>query len=239
MSLPPITKSKGNATHDIESLRVQREDRGMSRWTALLLLAVLVPPAAAQAPRNIRVAVDFRQTAEQGRDAVQGGGSVIITERGNVRPRAGIGAESTERRVRRSTGIFTLVQDGGESLLTVATQVPVQQVAFYRDYATGAGYLATGVAFRDVGTSLKVQASLAPGNQVRVRLTPRISYVAADGSGALEFTEAVTDLVVPSGRPVVLGGSTTSTHTVLRQLLGIGRERDVTETTVVLTATAQ
>ncbi len=64
--------------------------------------------------------MDFRQTAEQSRDAVQ---------------------------------------DGGESLLTVATQVPVPQIACYRDSATGAGYLATGVAFRDVGTSLRVQAA--------------------------------------------------------------------------------
>ena len=211
----------------------------MSRWAALLLLAVLAAPAGAQGSRNIRVAVDFRQTAEQGRDTVQGGGSVIITERGGVRPGAGGGVESTERRVRRSTGIFTLVQDGGESLLTVATQIPVQQIAFYRDYAAGAGYLANGMAFREVGTSLKVQASLVAGNQIRVRLTPRISYVAADGSGAIEFTEAATELVVPSGRPVVLGGSTSETHTVLRQLLGVGRELGVTETTVVLTATAQ
>ncbi len=72
-----------------------------------------------------------------------------------------------------------------------------------------------------------------------MRLTPRISYFAADGSGAIEFTEAATELVVPSGRPVVLAGSTGESHVVLRQILGVGRERDVTETTVVLTATAQ
>jgi len=209
------------------------------RWLALLMLALSSASVAAQSLRQIRVAVDFRQSVEQSRDAVQGGGSVIITERGSVRPRAGVGGESTERRVRRSSGIFTLVQDGGESVLTVATQIPVQQVAFYRDYATGAGHLATGVTFRDVGTSLKVQASLVAGNQIRVRLTPRISYVSPDGSGAVEFTEAATELVVPSGRPVVLGGSTSETHAVLRQMLGVARERSAGEATVVLTATAQ
>jgi type II/III secretion system protein len=210
----------------------------MTPGLVLLVVLVLVAPAQAQGPGNIRIAVEFRQAAEQSRDAVGGSGSAIITERGRRRPRAGVGADGIERRVRRSTGVFTLVQDGGESVLTVATQVPVQQVAFYRDYATGAGYLATGVVFQDVGTSLKVQARLVPGNQVRVRLTPRISYVAPDRSGAIEFTEAATELVVPSGRPVVLAGSTTETHTVLRQILGIGRERATAETTVVLTATA-
>ena len=207
----------------------------------LVLVLSLVVPGAAQGTRQIRVAMDFRQTAEQSRDTVQGRGSVIITERGSARPRAGVGAESTERQVRRSSRVFTLVQDGGESTLTVASQIPVQQIAFYRDYATGAGYVATGVTFRDVGTSLKVQASLLPGNQVRVRLTPRISYVSADGAGAgiVEFTEAASELVVPSGRAVVLAGSTTETHAVLRQLLGVSRERAAGESMVVLTATVQ
>ena len=195
---------------------------------ALALLTAAIP-AAAQGPRNIRVAVEFRQTGEQSRDAVQG----------TVRPRAGVGVKSIDRRVRRLTGVFTIVQDGGESTLTVATQVPFQQLAVYRDYATGAGYLASGVTVREVGTSLKVQAALRPDNQIRVRLTPRISYFAADASGAIEFTEATTDLVVPNGRPVALGGATSETHAVLRQILGIGRERTASATAVVLTATAQ
>jgi Bacterial type II and III secretion system protein len=213
----------------------------VNRWLALALVVALSTPAAAQGSRQIRIAVDFRQTTEQSRDAVQGGGSVIITERGGVRPRASMGAEGTARRIQRSSGVFTLVQDGGESTLTVASQIPVHQIAFYRDHATGAGYVATGVTFRDVGTSLKVQASLLAGNQVRVRLTPRISYVAADGIGAglVEFVEAATELVVPSGRPVVLAGSTTETHAVLRQVLGVSRERAAAESTVILTATVQ
>jgi Bacterial type II and III secretion system protein len=225
----------------LKSTPVRRDDASVNRWLALALVVVLSVPAGAQGSRQIRVAVDFRQTTEQSRDAVQGGGSVITTERGGVRPRAGVGAESTERRIRRSSGIFTLVQDGGESTLTVASQIPVQQIAFYRDYATGTGYVATGVTFRDVGTSLKVQASLVAGSQVRVRLTPRISYVVADGTGAgiVEFAEAATELVVPSGRPVVLAGSTTETHAVLRHLLGVSRERAAAESIVILTATVQ
>jgi hypothetical protein len=212
----------------------------MRRWAGPLLLAVFVTaPAGAQGLPTIRVAVEFQQTAAQSRDAVQGSGSVIITERGSVRPRGGLGADSTERRIRRSSGIFTLVQDGGEALLTVATQVPAQQVAFYRDYATGAGHVATGVVFRDVGTALRVQASLMPGQRIRVRMTPRISYIAPDGSGAIELVEAATELVVPSGRPIVLAGSTRETHAVMRQILGAGRERGVAETTVTLTATVQ
>ena len=77
------------------------------------------------------------------------------------------------------------------------------------------------------------------GNQICVRLTLRISYVSPDGSGAVEFTEAATELVVSSGRPVLLDGSTGETHAVLRQMLGVARERSAGEATVVLTPTAQ
>jgi hypothetical protein len=208
---------------------------------ALVLLAALavVLPAVAQTPRQIRVDVQFRQTGTQSRDAAGATGGVIITERGSVRPRGGAGAGSTETKVQRSSGVFTLVQDGGESTLMVTSQVPYAQIAFYRDYATGAGRLATGVVFRDVGTSLKVQASLLPDNRIRVRLTPTISWFSADGAGTIEFTEATTDVIVPNGRPVVLAGSTTETHAVTRQILGIAREQSASETTVVLTATAR
>mgnify|MGYP001603952608 CR=1 FL=1 len=209
----------------------------------LLLMTILIPvwPGAVQAQgqRLVKVAVEFRQVGTQSREAVQGGGRVIITEKGSVRPKGGVAADSRQTRVTSSTGIFTLVRDGGESTLTVATQVPYPQVAFFRDYATGAGYVATGVAFKDVGTSLKVRATILPGNQVRVSLTPTISHFSADGSGAIEFTEAATELVVPSGRPVVLGGATTQMHEVTRQILGFRLEQGGSETTVVLIATVQ
>lgn len=205
----------------------------------LLAAAALALPARAQSPRMVRVDVQFQHTAVERGEAVQGRGGVIITERGTVRPRARIGAGSTDTRTRQSTGIFTLVQDGGESTLTVATQVPYPKVAFYQDYATGAGHLVRGVLFRDVGTSLKVRATLLPANQVRVRLTPSISWLSADGSGAIEFTEAATEVVVASGQPLVIGGSSTQTHAVTREILGIGARDGSSTITVVLTATAQ
>lgn len=207
----------------------------------LTLMGVTALPLAggAQSTRMVRVDVQFQHTGVQSDEGVQGRGGVIVTERGTVRPRGSIGAGSTETRTRQSTGIFTLVQDGGESTLTVATQVPYPQVAFYRDYATGAGHLMRGVVFRDVGTSLKVRANLLPGNQVRVRLTPSISWLSADGSGTIEFTEAATEVIVASGQPLVIGGSTTQTHAVTREILGIGARDGSRTTSVILTATTQ
>ena len=212
----------------------------MSSLLTLVLLAALFAgcpdPVGAQSGKQVKVVFEFRRSASQNRGAVEGGGRVVITDRGGTRA-SGVGVDSTQRRTQTSTGIFTLVQDGGESTLLVASQLPYPQIAFYRDYLTGAGYVATGVQFKDVGTSLKVRATILGSNQVRVRLTPTISWYSVDTAGVIEVNEASTELVVPSGRPVVLGGATTQTHELTRRILGYRVSESGTETTMTLTAT--
>jgi hypothetical protein len=211
----------------------------VARVLALVLVLLATPSghAHAQSGKQVRIALDFRHSSAQNRDAVGGSGRVVVTDREGARASGRVGVDSTQRRVHTSSGIFTIVQDGGESTLLVASQVPYSQVAFYRDYLTGAGYIATGVQFRDVGTSLKVGAAILPGNQVRVRLTPTISWFSADRSGVIEVAEASTELIVPSGRPVVLGSTTTQTHELTRRILGYRAGEISTETTMALTAT--
>jgi hypothetical protein len=218
---------------------------GVHFQNPILALVVLIsisawPPALlAQVGQQVKVSVEFQQTGSHSEQAVAGSGSVVITKRGSVQPSGRLGARNRQSTVKRSTAIFTLVQDGGESILNVARKIPYQQVAFYRDYATGAGYIAGSVVFHEVGTSLKVGATILPGNQVSVRLTPRISYFSPDRSGAIDFTEASTELVVPSGQPVSLGGTTTAMHDVTRRILGFGDRSSMSETNLFLTATIQ
>jgi hypothetical protein len=214
-------------------------------WRIVLKLAValsfVVGVAARSEPqgrRQIKVLVESQQSGTQSQEGVQGSGSVII-RRGNVQPSGRVTAGDRRTTVQRSTGIFTLVQDGGESILSVATSVPYSQAAYYYNYAAGGGYIQRQVVFTDVGTSLRVSAGILPDNQIRVRLTPRISYFSADRSGAIDFTEATTELIVPSGQPVSLGGSTTNMHEITRQILGYRDRSSSNETNLVLTATIQ
>ena len=214
-------------------------------WRIVLKLAValsfVVGVAARSEPqsrRQIKVLVESQQSGTQNQEAVQGSGSVII-RRGNVQPSGRLTAGDRRTTVQRSTDIFTLVQDGGESILSVATSVPYSQAAYYYNYAAGGGYIQRQVVFTDVGTSLRVSAGILPDNQIRVRLTPRISYFSADRSGAIDFTEATTELIVPSGQPVSLGGSTTNMHEITRQILGYRDRSSSNETNLVLTATIQ
>lgn len=191
-----------------------------------------------QTRRHIKVVLDSQQTENLNRDTVQGSGSVIIS-RGTVNPSGRIIANDRQTTVKRSSGIFTLVLDGSESILTVATRVPHNQLGYYHNYALGIGYIESRIVFNDVGTSLRVNASTLPDGQIKLRLTPRISYFSVERPGAIDFTEAATEIIVRNGQPVSLGGSTSSMHELTRQILGYRDRASSNETKLTVTATIQ
>lgn len=201
-------------------------------------LIVGVSVGESQTRRHIKVVLDSQQTENFNRDTVQGSGSVII-RRGTVNPSGRIIANDRQTTVKRSSGIFTLVLDGGESILTVATRVPQNQIGYYHNYALGIGYIESRIVFNDVGTSLRVGAKTLPDGQIKLRLTPRISYFSVERPGAIDFTEAATELIVPNGQPVSLGGSTSNVHEITRQILGYRDRASSSETNLAVTATIQ
>lgn len=220
-------------------MRESKANLGL-RVTVAVISLVLGMPAigSAQSRRHIKVLVETQQSGTSNQEAVQGSGSVII-RRGTVHPSGQLTAGDRQTTVQRSTGIFTVVLDGSESILSVATQVPYSQTAYYYNYAVRRGYIQQQIVFAEAGTSLRVSANTLPDNQIRVRLTPRISYFSAERSGAIDFTEATTELIVPNGQPVSLGGSTTQIHEITRQILGYRDRASSGETSLMLTATIQ
>jgi hypothetical protein len=207
---------------------------------ALCAALAAAAPAAAQAPRNVRVSVDFAQRAQDSRQGVQGGGGVIIREqRGQVRARgqAGVGVEDTTTRVTRSSGLFLVVADGASGTLMVAQEIPQPEIAFFYDYALGRGYVAQGVAWQRVGTGLAVRPTLLPGSQIKVQLAPWLSYFTPGGGGSVELVEAATELVVPAGRRVQIGGASSELHSLTRRILGYHSRDAAGETAIFLTAT--
>ncbi len=132
-----------------------------------------------------------------------------------------------------------MVVDGGESILRVATRVPQSEIAYYYNRALGVGAIERRVVFTDVGTSLRVSAAALADGQIQLRLIPRISYFSAERPGAIDFTEAATELLVPNGQPVTLGGSTANLHEITRQMLGYRNRASSDEIGLVVTATIQ
>jgi hypothetical protein len=214
------------------------------RITALALGAVLalVAAAGAQSGRHVKVLLEFTQQAQGSRQGVQGRGGIVVEERRGhprARGRGGLAMEDTTTRVTRSSGLFTVVQDGGVGSILVAQDVPYPQVAYYHDYATGQGHVTRGVAWQRVGTALAVRPVILPGNRIRVTLTPVLSYFTPGGGGTIEVVEAATELIVGSGGRVQFGGGTGSLHAITRQVLGYRSEQASEETALTLTATIQ
>ena len=192
----------------------------------------------AQVGRNIKVVVDTQQSAVSSQETVQGTGGVII-RRGAPQPSGRIIANDRQTKVQGSSAIFTLVRDGGESILSVATRVPESELVYYYNYAAGAGYIERRVFFTDVGTSLRISAAVLPDGQIRVKLVPRISYFSAERTGAIDVNEAAIELIVPSDQPVELGGTRSDLHEVTRQVLGYRNRASSSETSLRVTATIQ
>jgi type II/III secretion system protein len=182
-----------------------------------LALGGFVARAESPSGRFVKVVLEVKQQAQGSRQGAQGTGGVIVEEpRGDVRarPRGGLAVEDTTTRVTRSTGLFTVVEDGGVGSLMVAQEVPSQQVAYYYDYATGRGYVTQGVTWQRVGTGLAVRPVVLAGKQIRVTLTPVISYFTPSGGGTIEVTEAATEVVVPNGRRVQIGGASSGSRQI-------------------------
>ena len=209
-----------------------------SRLAAAIVAALVSIAAGAPGNRQVKVSIEFRQTGTDDQTDLQGSTRIVIHD-GRVGSGTRLGTESRTTKVTRTSGIFTIVQDGGDSTLNVAQRVPYEDVQFYRDYARGGGYAVRGVAFENVGTALKVHADVLPDRQIRLRLVPSVSYYSADGSGAIDFTDAATELVVVDGKPVTIGGGTTETEEVTRRILGYGSSRSKNESSILLRAVLQ
>ena len=198
-----------------------------------LLLAAL--PSAGQSGRQVKVVLEFEQRGQETRQGAQGRGSVVIQD-GKAR---GVAVEDTTTKTTRTSGVFMVVQDGGTSSMMVASDVPYTVVGWFRDYATGQGYVAQGTAWERVGTTLAVNPTILANGQIRVRLVPQVSYFTAESGGSVEFNEAATEVIVPNGRPVRIGGGTRGINQVTRQILGYREQQGSSESSFVLTATIQ
>ena len=206
----------------------------------LLVIALILTtgmPAAAQTGRQVKVVLEFQQQSQASRQGAQGQGSIVIEDGKKPRVRGGLAVEDTTTRTTRTNGVFTVVQDGGTAGMMVASEVPYTAISWFRDYATGRGYIAQGTAWQRVGTTLVVNPTILPKGQIRVRLVPQVSYFTPDGGGSIEFTEAVTDVIVPNGRAMRVGGATRGINQVTRQILGYSQQQSASESSFILTAT--
>lgn len=197
----------------------------------------LIPPP----PGNVKVTVEFRrtgQTTQSGGD-VRGtgpGGTIVQVTPQGVRGSAQVRAQESQQRVRQTVVSFLFVQDGAEGRLAVVEQSP--EVVWFQQYAQRFSYITAGVVFRDVGTSFLVRPTILPSKQIRLKITPQLSYRTGEGEGTIELVDASTEIVVQSGQPFAIGGSDRDNEVVRQFLIGYERVNRTGQVSIILTAEA-
>jgi type II secretory pathway component GspD/PulD (secretin) len=210
---------------------------------ALMLwwLVLLGPGAHAQKslipvpPGHVKVTVEFRQAGR----STQGGmasGTVVQVDPKGVTGSARVQVHESQQTIRQNVESFLLVQDGGEARLTVAEEAP--EIVWFQQYAFRHHYITEAVVFRQVGTFLAVRPTILPGKRIRVKITPQISYRSNQGDGTIELVEASTEIAVPSGQPITIGGTDRGGEVIRQFLLGYERVHQANQVSIVLTADA-
>lgn len=100
-----------------------------------------------------------------------------------------------------------LVMSGERASITVGEDIAVVQP--FWTYANGLGLVPPGVVFQRVGTGFWVEPTVV-GETIRLKMTPWMSYVSAQGPGRIDFAESATSVVLKNGDTTEVAASTQS-----------------------------
>src|SRR5262249_57675080 len=87
--------------------------------------------ASGQTGRQVKVVLEFEQHGQEVRQGAQGRGTVVIQD-GKARGRGGVAVEDTTTRTTRTSGVFTVVPDGGTPSILMARHVPYPLAPWFR-----------------------------------------------------------------------------------------------------------
>jgi type II secretory pathway component GspD/PulD (secretin) len=158
--------------------------------------------------RNVRIDVSFIGGGQQ-RDAgfaIHGSGEVVITDddaNGSFRIQPEIRNVLTE--TSRNTKQTLLVGSGKQGTLMVGKEMPY--IDWMVEYGRRWGYIEGHAKWHQVGARLLVQPTvLGDGDMVHVRVVPEISGTVNHQPFHVEFARAATEVTVPNGSTIRLGG---------------------------------
>ncbi|MFQ5989234.1 MAG: hypothetical protein ACE5K9_04895 [Candidatus Methylomirabilales bacterium] len=151
-------------------------------------------------------------------------------------PEKGIIPGSEWKNTRSSSTFFLLVADGQEGRISVGESVANGQ--WFYQYSVNHGYIARGSVFRSVSTGFRVVPIILPGEQIRLQITPEISYFTDQGQGQIAFVESRLEAVVVNGQSVTVAANRHETESVLFNIMR-GFESRTGSSTLVMTLTPE
>ena len=128
-----------------------------------------------------------------------------------------------------------LVMSGERGSITVGEDIP--QVQPFWAFVNGLGLVPPGVTFQRVSTGFSVEPTVI-GQNVRLRLTPWMSYQSAQGPGRIDFSEGSTSVTMKNGETLTVaagGASNSRQSSAFGLILGFGNQQNTSDNSLIVT----
>jgi len=180
---------------------------------------------ADQPSQQVMVRVRFGQTSSQTDRSVSVGGTVsvktwTIGTPGSKPDQVRVKVNDAHRSRRETTESFVRTGSGTTAYIAAGRDIPYRQrwVQLSRRYAV----IGENTVFKRVETGMEV-TPVVTGRTALVTIVPRIGYVDESGrNGQVLFAQAATELAVPLGQWVGIGGTTSASREVIDAILASG-----------------
>lgn len=222
----PIVKNmlspEGKATFDVRTNSLILTDTPDSIQRVRAFLETFDTPVP-----QVRIRVRFHEPRSSSEQSVSAGGGVSgedwrVSVGGARRDGIEIQAEAESREGRRVSEYTVVTSSGSPAYILTGLEVPHRQRWFSlcRRYAV----CTETVTFQRIDTGMEI-LPVVVGDRVNIKIIPRISDPThAGGEVVSRFTRAATQLSVPLGEWVTIGGVETETNEVMRAILEAGSE---------------
>ena len=170
---------------------------------------------------QVRIHIRFHKMGEDKDSEVSAHGrisndNVSVAIGGKKKDGGDISLEERARRQKNDSEFFVVAMSGSPAYIRAGEEIPYHQnSAFFRRYAPGGGI----VTWQTVESGFEVTPTLA-GDNAHLKIVPRIAYDDRK-DGVIRFFGAQTELTVPLGRWVEIGGTTDQKNEIIREIISL------------------
>lgn len=145
-----------------------------------------------------------------------------------------VDAELLETGVYSLNRQFLLLQDGMEGRIFVGESIP------FREVFSQFGYIVPATNYRDVGSSFLVKPTLLADDRINIVISPEFSYATGKEPETIVVNQAVTEVKVLNGHPLILAGNKESSDDFSTRFLNtLRKEKSARNVLMIVTATIQ
>ena len=123
---------------------------------------------------------------------------------------------------RQANEYIVQTTSGSTAVIFTGKEIPYRER--WGRYCQGDAVCPDSISFQKVDSGMEVKAVIA-GDRANIEITPRLSYFRPDGrGGVVRYSAAATQLSVPLGQWVTIGGTDKKSAEIFREIIGGGRD---------------